>query len=249
MNMSDMRHKFRSATGEDENIYTPIWGGKKKDSAFQIRNVFGDIADDNRQRGDRQRRAQGTDPRAHAHPNAQHGESGLIDEFSDLAFEQQLAEAYRKGVNDGQRLAEESLNQKYQESDRIEAEAIEKLANALQNFTAPPSAQTSLVMLYSVKSIITKILGENRPDEAILKGWCAQLAGLVNKDMDNARLLVHPLDKEILADKEMGITVESDPNLTPGTVMLSHGDGWVEKGSAPLLRQIDAMMAGLGGEE
>lgn len=156
------------------------------------------------------------------------------DPLQELGFEQQLADAYRQGVTDGQNQALALVQE--------EDSAALRLADAIEALKPQLSDAICIALLGAIKALLEKSFGSSEPDDAVLRSHCEALARLVSRDMSAVTLDVHPQDLALIGDASCGLALRSDETLRRGTLRLSHADGWIEQGTQPLLDELQNLV-------
>lgn len=198
-----------------------VWEAQSTPSAFRP-SAFGTVADGYSLIGDDEDDDDidlpGIQVQAHAGPT----------------IEQQLADAYQQGLDDGRRMAMDSLAEDEAAKLRL-AEAVEQLRPQL-------SDTICLTIMRTVKALLENSSGFAEPDQAMLTRHCETLVQLVGKDMNAATLHLHPADLALMGDAEFGVPVVADDTLRRGTICLGHADGWVEQGTQPMLDELQSLI-------
>ena len=171
--------------------------------------------------------------------NDSFGDHGGDEEAEAAAyFEEQIEDSYRKGYADGQAAILEANAELIAASDR--------LAEAAATLRAQPGDALCETLLRTIRTLLERTAGFAEPDAATLQQHCASLAALAQKDCSNAVLHIHPLDRLLLGEQDIGLAIEEDQGMTRGTLCLSHSEGWIEQGTQPVLDELQAMIAALG---
>lgn len=156
------------------------------------------------------------------------------DGLDTLTLEQQLADAYRQGVTDGQ-------NQALAAQNESEAAAI-RLAEAIDTLKPQLSESVCILLIRAMRTMLEKSVGFAEPDAAMIASHCDKLAQMVSRDLSMVTLEIHPADLALLSDREIGLPTQAEDTLRRGTLRLSHADGWIEQGTQPLLDEMQAML-------
>jgi flagellar assembly protein FliH len=163
------------------------------------------------------------------------GEGGAGNDGAFSSEEQALIredQAYARGVEDGRRIAE---------IDFAEArEALTKLAGALPNLRPEPTLPLAMLLAETVDRLVREIVGEVEIDGLRLLSRAKAAAALIGEASEPARLRVNPEDAALLADAELELTIEADPELPRGSVLIETAGGWIEDGPAVRLERLRA---------
>ena len=161
-------------------------------------------------------------------------ETDQVDPLQQHSLEQQLADAYRQGVTDGQNQALALVQE--------EDSAALRLADAIEALKPQLSDAICIALLGAIKTLLEKSFGSVEPDDAVLRGHCEALARLVSRDLSAVTLDVHPQDLALIGDASCGLALRRDETLRRGTLRLSHADGWIEQGTQPLLDELQNLV-------
>jgi flagellar assembly protein FliH len=148
--------------------------------------------------------------------------------------EEELQEIYQKGFADGQAAMSEA------NADLLAAS--EKLENAATSLKAQPGDAVAETLLLTVRRLIEETAGFSAPDAQMLEDNCRALAAIAAKECANAALHIHPEDRAMLGDAQIGVALHADASLMRGTLSLAHDDGWIEQGTKSMLDELDAMI-------
>lgn len=152
----------------------------------------------------------------------------------DQNLEQMLADAYAKGFAEAEKLKDATIVAEQQNAD--------KLQQAVMELKPQSDALISTMLLKCVRSLTQQVIGRSEPDTSFLEEQTAKLGGLIQEGMQNAILHLHPDDLALLGEFDAGVKMTTDPGLMRGTLRLVHGDGWIERGSEPLIDELQAML-------
>lgn len=145
------------------------------------------------------------------------------------------ADAYARGVAEGQALAEISH--------AVERQALIDLLKSAEALHSAPCPQLGHLMATAVEHLVEQIVGAQPVDQAWLMGRIAEACAVI-ADADRDRVLhLNPADAAILGDVDIGMPLCSDPQIAHGTLRIATGDGWVEHGRPVYL---DALRSALG---
>jgi flagellar assembly protein FliH len=87
---------------------------------------------------------------------------------------------------------------------------------------------------------VREIVGEVEIDGLRLLSRAKAAAALIGEASEPARLRVNPEDAALLADAELELTIEADPELPRGSVLIETAGGWIEDGPAVRLERLRA---------
>lgn len=160
---------------------------------------------------------------------------------SEPSIESQIAEAYHRGVADGQQAVIDTAE--------LDAISADRLASAIENLKPILSDTICTTLMRTMQALLESSSGFQHSDEAMLRQHIETLAKLVTRDMSAAALNLHPDDLALLAatqsglaTSEFGLSLNADDSLRRGTVCLTHNDGWIEQGTQPLLDELKNLL-------
>ena len=148
--------------------------------------------------------------------------------------EDELQKIYQKGFADGQAAMTEANADLLAASDKLE--------RAAASLKAQPGDAVAETLLRTVRRLIEETAGFSIPDALKLEDNCRALAAIAAKECTNASLHIHPEDRALLGDAQVGVVLRDDASLTRGTLSLAHDDGWIEQGTKSMLDELDAMI-------
>ena len=143
---------------------------------------------------------------------------------------------YARGLAEGQQLAAAAFAE-----ERVRLQKLLASAEALQ--PADPGAICNL-LYETIERLVSQIVGQTPTDSEWLKTQVEQAARAAAQ-IDSARTIwLHPDDLELLIDAKLGVPLQADPTLVPGSLRLETDSGWIEHGRMVML---DVMRSELGG--
>lgn len=147
---------------------------------------------------------------------------------------EQLEDSYRKGFAEGQAVVAEA------NADLLAAS--ERLAQAAASLKAQPGDAMAETLLVTVRQLIEQTAGFAQPDTQMLERNCRALAVIAAKECTDAVLHIHPDDRALLNEADVGVTLQDDYSLMRGTLSLAHAEGWIEQGTKSMLDELDSMI-------
>lgn len=173
--------------------------------------------------------------------HASHGPS-VSDAMSvseeDL-LEQARIDAFTMGFDEGSRVATEANG--------AEAEARNRLAQALELLAPAPSGMLSTMLSATVVRLVEQIVGEVEIDIERLLQRCDTVAAFIEDNDQKGALHLHPEDIALLEGEEIGVRLVGDSNMHRGCVRLETADGWVEDGPDVRLHRLRALLDDMEG--
>lgn len=163
-----------------------------------------------------------------------HDETQIVP---DTLLQKQVDEAYQRGFDEGQKVMADANTELIAVSERLSA-SIDSLKPVL-------SGQICEIILGALSALLENTAGFAVPDHEILAKRCNDLAILAQRELTNAQLHIHPADRALLGDAQIGLPVIDDPNLMRGTISIAHQDGYLEQGTQPVLDELKAMIDAL----
>ncbi|WP_022683766.1 FliH/SctL family protein [Sphingobium bisphenolivorans] len=155
-------------------------------------------------------------------------------------LEQARIEAFAMGFDEGSRVtAEESA---------ANAEARDRLAEALTMLAPAPSGMLSTMLSATVVRLVEQIVGEVEIDIERLVQRCDIVAAFIEDNDDKSALHLHPDDATLLEDQEIGVKLVADRDMHRGCVRLETADGWVEDGPDVRLSRLRALLDDMEGK-
>lgn len=151
--------------------------------------------------------------------------------------EQLQAEAFAAGFDQGRETVMSELA-----GERAAIADLIRAAEALQPQSPGPLAT---ILAETVARLVRQVVGEVVIDTDTLLTRAEAIAELVTAEAGPSRLRLHPDDVARIADQDLGVPIVGDSHLSPGTILLETGEGWIEDGPqvrlARLRTQLDAM--------
>jgi flagellar assembly protein FliH len=147
-------------------------------------------------------------------------------------------EAFAAGHAEGRREAELDYE--------AERDALARLAQSLQMLRPEPANALALLLAETVDRLVREVVGQVEVDANLLLARARQAAALVARDVEPTKLRAHPDDIVHLERADLGVTLEADPGLTRGAIVLETGHGWIEDGPAVRLERLRAELDRMG---
>lgn len=175
------------------------------------------------------------------------GEAGSFTADNDedalpLTAEQERARleeaAFAAGHAEGRREAELDYE--------AERDALARLAQSLQVLKPEPANALALLLAETVDRLVREIVGQADVDANLLLARAQQAAALVAREVEPSKLRAHPDDIVHLGNAGLNVTLEPDPALTRGSIVLETGHGWIEDGPAVRLERLRAELDRMG---
>lgn len=157
----------------------------------------------------------------------------------DLVEEARM-EAFTLGFDEGCRVSAETH--------AAEADARDRLVEALELLAPAPSGMLSTMLSATVVRLVEQIVGEVEIDMERLIQRCDSVAAFIESNQDKSALHLHPEDAELLKDEAIGVPMIADRNMQRGCVRLETADGWVEDGPDVRLSRLRALMDDMEGK-
>lgn len=148
------------------------------------------------------------------------------------------AQAFAEGLTEGRRTVEAEV--------AAERDAVARLAEALENLRPEPPRELGLLLAETVKRLVGQIVGEVAIDGDALLERAHAAAEAVADETGPVRMRLHPDDHERLRGARIDVEMLSDSHLSPGTILLETGDGWIEDGPQVRLEKLRAALDRLG---
>lgn len=175
--------------------------------------------------------------------NAEGGFNADNDEEAlPLTPEQERArieeEAFAAGHAEGRRETEEEYE--------AERDALARLALSLQVLRPEPANALALLLAETVDRLVREVVGQVEVDANLLLARARQAAALVAREIEPSKLRAHPDDLVHLERAGLPVTLEADPGLARGSIVLETGHGWIEDGPAIRLEKLRAELETMG---
>ncbi|MFC4592968.1 FliH/SctL family protein [Sphingobium tyrosinilyticum] len=154
-------------------------------------------------------------------------------------LEQARIEAFAQGFDEGCRVIGDSQ--------AAEAEARNRLAEALELLSPAPSGMLSTMLSATVVRLVEQIVGEVEIDIERLLQRCDTVAAFIEDNDPKGALHLHPDDIALLQDETIGVRLVPDEAMHRGCVRLETADGWVEDGPDVRLARLRALMDDMEG--
>ncbi len=155
-------------------------------------------------------------------------------------LEQARIEAFAQGFEEGCRVTEESMV--------ADAEARNRLAEALEMLTPAPSGTLATMLSATVIRLVTQIVGEVEIDAELLQQRCETIAGFIDENEGKSALHLHPDDMPLVESSRVGVKLVADASMSRGCVRLDTADGWVEDGPDVRLARLRALLDDMEGK-
>ncbi|BAV64656.1 flagellar biosynthetic protein FliH [Sphingobium cloacae] len=154
-------------------------------------------------------------------------------------MEQARIEAFAMGFDEGCRVTEEGM--------AADAEARNRLAEALEMLTPAPSGTLATMLSATVIRLVTQIVGEVEIDSGLLQQRCEGIAAFVEDNEGKSALHLHPDDIPLVEGSRIGVKLVGDASMSRGCVRLDTADGWVEDGPDVRLARLRALLDDMEG--
>ena len=164
----------------------------------------------------------------------------MVPQSEEDVLEQARAEAFAMGFDEGCRIATEASG--------AEAEARERLTQALELLAPAPSGMLSTMLSATVVRLVEQIVGEVEIDIERLVERCDSVAAFIEGHDDRGALHMHPDDVSLLEGEVLGVKLVADQDMHRGCVRLETADGWVEDGPDVRLSRLRALLDDMEGK-
>ena len=155
-------------------------------------------------------------------------------------LEQARMEAFAQGFDEGCRVIGDGQ--------AAEAEARNRLAEALELLTPAPSGMLSTMLSATVVRLVEQIVGEVEIDIERLLQRCDTVAAFIEENDAKGALHLNPEDIALLEGEEVGVRLVPDQALHRGCVRLETADGWVEDGPDVRLSWLRSLLDDMEGK-
>ena len=155
-------------------------------------------------------------------------------------LEQARMEAFAQGFDEGCRVIGDGQ--------AAEAEARNRLAEALELLTPAPSGMLSTMLSATVVRLVEQIVGEVEIDIDRLVQRCDTVAAFIEENDAKGALHLHPDDIALLEGEVIGVKLVPDAAMHRGCVRLETADGWVEDGPDVRLSRLRALLDDMEGK-
>ena len=154
-------------------------------------------------------------------------------------LEQIRIEAFTQGFDEGCRVVGDAQT--------AEAEARNRLAEALELLAPAPSGMLSSMLSATVIRLVEQIVGEVEIDIERLLQRCDTVAAFIEENDAKGALHLNPEDIALLEGKELGLKLVADKAMHRGCVRLETTDGWVEDGPDVRLARLRGLLDDMEG--
>jgi flagellar assembly protein FliH len=144
------------------------------------------------------------------------------------------SDAYEQGLAEGRRTVEAEF--------AAERDALVRLVSALEVLKPEPTNALALLLAETVDRLVRDTVGEVEIDASRLLARARAAAALIGENVEPSKLRVHPDDISYLAPADLELTLEGDPSLPRGTLVLETGHGWIEDGPEIRLERLRAAL-------
>ncbi|WP_242125219.1 flagellar biosynthesis protein [Sphingobium sp. Sx8-8] len=155
-------------------------------------------------------------------------------------LEQARIEAFAMGFDEGCRVTADA--------NAAEAEARNRLAQALELLAPAPSGMLSTMLSATVVRLVEQIVGEVEIDIERLLQRCDTVAAFIEDNDEKGALHLHPEDIALLDGEEIGVRLVGDSAMQRGCVRLETKDGWVEDGPDVRLSRLRSLLDDMEGK-
>jgi flagellar assembly protein FliH len=143
-------------------------------------------------------------------------------------------DGYARGLTDGQQMAEAAFS-----AERV---ALQKLLASAEAFRPDDNEELTFLLRDTVMRLVRGIVGEVSANSQFLDQQVQQAMSVLT-EADNARtLLLNPDDITLLADINLPLPVQADPDLPRGAIRIACSDGWIEHGPGFALGRLDVQL-------
>jgi flagellar assembly protein FliH len=149
--------------------------------------------------------------------------------------EQDAAEAYERGLAEGQRLAEVGHE--------VERRALVELLAGAEALQDEPCPQLANLIASAVELLVEHIVRELPVDSVWLNERIAEACAIITEADKDRVLHLNPADLHLVSAGAFGMELRGDPQVPRGGLRIATGDGWVEHGRPVYL---DALRRTLG---
>lgn len=146
-----------------------------------------------------------------------------------------IDEAYSRGIEEGQALAEISHD--------VERRAWLDLLSSAEAFNQTPCPSLAELIAETVRRLVHEMVGAAPIDEDWLQGRVAVAAEILTAADNDRTLWLHPLDAALVEHSRFGFPIAADPELPRGSLRIETGSGWVEHGRNVYLDALDQQLA------
>jgi flagellar biosynthesis/type III secretory pathway protein FliH len=154
-------------------------------------------------------------------------------------LEQQLKDSFAAGFAEGKAAAKTEILDTQKDQDNL-ADAVDRLKPA-------DTKQIALSFLETLKKLLVEAIGATLIDEKLFLSRCEEAVELIGTNLDGAVLHIAPSDADILQNAEIAVELYVDPDITPGSIYLTHRDGEILSGSCAAIRSIENKIEQAGG--
>lgn len=166
--------------------------------------------------------------------NSGQADAGQAEETQQQLLQQQINEAYQRGFDEGQKVTAEANSELIDISGKLEA--------SLGNLKPVLSDQLCEAILVTISTLLERTANFAVPDADLLRQRCDALASLAHRELSKAQLFVHPEDRLLIGETDIGLPIVDDPDLVRGTLRIDHEDGFIEQGTQPVLDELAALL-------
>lgn len=149
-----------------------------------------------------------------------------------------VADAYSEGFDEGRRSVEMEV--------AAERDGIRRLAAALEVLRPEAPEALAALLAETVERLVRQIVGEVSIDGDILLERATRAAALVIEEATPTRMRLSPPDHARMAGADLPVEMVADPLLSPGTVLLETGGGWIEDGPEVGLEKLRVALDRMG---
>lgn len=149
-----------------------------------------------------------------------------------------IEQGYALGLAEGRRVAEAQLSE--------ERAALARLLDAAAALQPEPPAALAAMLAATVRRLVAQVVGEVEIDAGLLADRIDSIAALIVDETAPSRLRLNPADVARLAGMTLPLAAIADPNVTPGSILVETGSGWIEDGPAVRLEKLHGALDRLG---
>jgi flagellar assembly protein FliH len=149
-----------------------------------------------------------------------------------------LDDPYRRGLEDGQAMAEAAFS-----VERAELQRLVANAEALRREDNP---EIAFMLKQMIMRLVGEIAGNAATEPVFLIGQIDEALAIISEAEEARSICVHPDDFSMLQNADLPLALKPDPSLPRGAIRIECSQGWVEHGSGFALQKLGAAL-GCGG--
>ncbi|MEO1045864.1 MAG: hypothetical protein AAFX04_10525 [Pseudomonadota bacterium] len=149
-------------------------------------------------------------------------------------LQRQINEAYQRGFDEGQKVSAQANAEL--------TEISQKLHESIGTLKPVLSDQLCEAIILAISALLERTASFAVPDADLLRQRCEALARVAHRELSKAQLFVHPEDRVLIGETDIGLPLVDDPQMMRGTLRIAHDDGFIEQGTQPVLDELAAML-------